>query len=143
MTALALDPGKTTGIAWWFPGHKSEEVSNGFDGFVEWSLDAPWGLISAVVVESFIINPATHKKDPGSFETTTSIIGAVRYICATRNIPCKLQPPSAKVFGSDEKLRRLGWYSPSKGGHQNDASRHLLKFLADARTPEILDALST
>lgn len=45
-------------------------------------------------------------------------------------------PAQSKGFVSDAKLKHLGWHSPTKGGHQNDASRVLalgMAKLGDAR----------
>ena len=47
-------------------------------------------------------------------------VGPLRFVRQT--------PAQAKSFGTDDKLRRLGWYTPTPGGHANDAARHLLAF---------------
>jgi hypothetical protein len=141
VTTVAVDPGGVTGIAVWNGTHRCLEVPGGFVGFVEWSQDQDWSVVTDLIVEDFIVNAATHRKDATAYRTTNDIIGACRYIANVRCIHYRTQPPSAKTFGDDAKLRRLGWFSPSKGGHRNDASRHLLRHLAHSRTPEILDAL--
>lgn len=141
MTVFALDPGGTTGVAGWEAGvHRSLEISDGFHGFVEWAGDQEWRYVTDVVIENFIVNPATHKKDPVSFRTTNDIIGAVRYICNINSIHYRLQPPSAKTFGDNAKLKHLGWYKGGKG-HADDASRHLLRHLAQHKDPVLLEAL--
>jgi hypothetical protein len=54
-------------------------------------------------------------------------IGALRYLCLYYGVEFDaLQKPSEKGFASAAKLKKMGWYRPSKGGHQNDAARHLL-----------------
>ena len=146
MNVLAIDPGGVTGIAFYQDGiYTGEEVPNGFDGMAHALSTAfsPLLPLDAVVIESFTINAGTHKKDPGMFADTTAIIGAVRYVASVYGIPVKMQTPAkAKAFATDDKLRRLGWYDSTPGGHRNDAARHLLTFLASERDYRILAALT-
>ena len=76
-----------------------------------------------VFCESFIPRPGIRTNQPEALEG----IGALRYICAGHDIPFELQSPAdAKRFSTNDKLKRLGWYKPTRGGHANDALRHLL-----------------
>ncbi len=58
-------------------------------------------------------------------------------------MPLTLQTPATgKGFGTDAKLKHLGWYNPTQGGHSNDAARHLLTYLAVRKQdPRIVAAL--
>ena len=97
----------------------------------------------ALVCEGFVIRSNTSKLDAGAFSLTTDLIGACRLLAHQAGIPFVRQTPAeAKSFATDDKLRRLGWYRPTKGGHANDASRHLLTFLAKQNYSPILQALT-
>lgn len=145
---LAFDPGGTTGVAMWDPirqEFRSLEVPGGFTGLADrlrdpyLSPDPP----SEVIVERFTVNAGTHKKDPTAFADTTSIIGAIRFWCHPY-IPVTFQTPQqAKQFAPDPRLRQLGWYTPSPGGHANDAARHLVTYLAHHRDPYVLRKLTS
>jgi len=127
---LALDPGGTTGLAqaWWHEG--------GTLDFVSWELEtlealavleqfvrAPRGEPRAVVCESWVPRPGVRSFQPAALES----IGAARYLCWRYNVPFTLQSPAeAKRFATNDKLKVLGWRNPTKGGHADDAARHLL-----------------
>lgn len=130
-TILAIDPGLMTGIAI----YDNDELT-----LLELDIDNSYKTIhdlivrgrpGAVVIESFRITAATAKNTqaPWSLE----LIGATRLCCQLVDVPLALQAPGeAKGFGTDEKLKAMGWYNPTKGNHQNDAARHLLVFLVKA-----------
>ncbi len=133
---IAIDPGKKTGIA----GIKFED--NG-----EWSefASAQGPLLEAVewieglaptldvlVVEDFIYTTATAQKTRQTWSTEG--IGMLRYIAYKYSLDLTVQSPaSAKKFSTDDKLRAMVWYFPSKGGHQNDAARHLLLYCTNQK----------
>lgn len=140
---LAFDPGATTGFAtydqqygefysWQTEGrHAAERDAEGY-----------FGYRTVVVGESFIITAETLKKsrqmDP------LYIIGWADGECARLGIPFSLQTPSeGKAFGTDAKLKALGWWNPTKGGHANDAARHLLlRVMKDrALAPEMTEKM--
>lgn len=127
---LAIDPGYTTGIAW-FDG----ETMDGQELVLEGAAVFLYHLITrgkpaVVVCETFRITAATAKNTqaPWSLE----LIGAVRLACELAGVPLKMQAPGeAKGFATDDKLQALGWYNSTKGGHRNDATRHLLVWLVN------------
>jgi len=133
---LAIDPGGTTGVAWLTMDSEdgkhvfgSSEVDGGFDGFVNGFHDQLLNafLVVALVVEDFIINTGTVKKTQQT--DPWAIIGYLRGWALRTNTMMALQTPAtAKGFGTDTKLKHLGWHRPSKGGHANDAARHLLVY---------------
>lgn len=144
---LAVDPGGTTGIAFYdsdglFPFSSSQH--EGYEDAVE-ELSSYFrgGCPDALVCEGFTVRNNTHKLDAGAFSLTTDLIGACRLLAMREGIMFVRQAPAqAKGFATDDKLRTLGWYNPSKGGHQNDAARHLLTYLAGIRYAPILTALT-
>lgn len=129
---LAVDPGLVTGIALYTEAtvFMSDEVDGGALGFADAFRQAlmAWNF-THVVIEDFIITSATltntRQYDP------LYIIGWLGIECFHLGIPFTKQTPSnGKSFGTDDKLRHLGWYSRTPGGHRNDAARHLVTFLA-------------
>ena len=125
MRVLAIDPGNVTGVAYFDTslGEPDSWEDEPFEviNYVE-DLTA---TLDAVVCESFIPRPGAYSWQPEALYT----IGAVRYVCRREGVTFVLQSPAdAKRFSTNEKLKRLGWYSPTTGGHSNDALRHLLLF---------------
>lgn len=147
MNVIAFDPGKATGVAVYRSGdHDSFQLDNGFHGVAAFLHQSPYeGPLSgcdAVVCETFTVNATTHKKDSGAFIEVFSNIGAIRYAAFLADVPFYLQTPAeAKSFGTNDKLRKLGWFAGG-AGHADDASRHLLTFLAKQRDPDILERLT-
>jgi hypothetical protein len=79
-----------------------------------------------LVVENFHITIRTGKLTRQ--HDALYIIGCLRYKANKDGHLFKLQNPSDKQFGDDDRLKQIGWYSPGKG-HANDAARHLLLYL--------------
>jgi hypothetical protein len=129
---LAVDPGKKTGLSLYAQGSESlltNELSfPETDEFVE-SVCQMHGEQLAVVCEKFTITAQTAKNTqaPWSLEE----IGVCRYLAHKYGCEfASLQAPSsAKTFSTDARLKALGWWTPGKG-HANDATRHLLLYLA-------------
>lgn len=130
MKLLALDPGKTSGIAF------AEWRDGGIVGFqsfptpmldalrlVNWFVEEKMYMERLVVCESWTPRPGIRTFQPEALES----IGACRYLCWKSDIPFELQQPAeAKRFATNEKLATLGWRRPGPGGHADDAARHLL-----------------
>lgn len=144
---FAVDPGGVTGVAWKHPDSTfiyASEVPGGFDGFAEYIQDSLTLFTGAtVLVENFLITPQTHKKDAGAFRDTNDIIGLCRYLAFRAESPFVLQTPTqAKTVGTDDNLRALDAYTPTAGGHANDAIRHVVTYLVKSRDPYTLSALA-
>lgn len=133
---IAMDPGKKTGMAsltfdsagsmGWFVSSEGD-LLNG----MEW-LELEAAVSPEIVIEDFIYTAATAQKSRQTWSTEG--IGIARYIAFKYDLDFTIQPPvSAKKFATDEKLKRMGWYFPSKGGHQNDAARHLLLYCVNQK----------
>lgn len=141
MHVLAIDPGLRSGFAWWeYDSWGAEEAD--YDDFGNW-LDT-WlaGLVELpdarqqvrIVVERFNVSERT-LKTAGSTYWSIELLGVVKDRCLRHglNMPVLQEPANAKAFASDAKLKKLGWYygsSSDNAGHADDASRHLLLYLA-------------
>lgn len=135
IVTVALDPGLTSGLAvyHWPKGHfASEQVEGRFDLYKRLNTMMASGFQMEFVLERFTINSQTFAKSPQY--DALYIIGHVEAVCYASGIPFALQTPTqAKAFSTDDKLKKLGWYKPTPGGHANDAARHLLRWLVTAR----------
>ncbi len=85
------------------------------------------GARPIIVCEDFIFTTATAKKSRQTWSTEG--IGVLRYMAARYQVSFIIQgPAAAKRFAIDDKLKAMGWYHPTPGGHRNDAARHLLLY---------------
>lgn len=133
---IAIDPGLVSGVAVLADPHgeaifSSFETEGGRFGMAQ-SYEAVTSIFrpELLVVEDFIISNATARKSaqPDPYR----LVGWLEIEAHRHGIPFKLQTAStAKGFATNEKLRHLGWYRSSKGGHANDAARHLLTATRD------------
>ena len=137
---IAVDPGLLTGVAVLCDGvHHSFEEPDFHDLAAFVYSQQP----DVIVCEAFVIRQNTHKLDAGAFSETTDRIGAMRLLAELAEVPFHRQTPAqAKSFATDEKLRRLGWFNPTPGGHANDATRHLLIYLVGIKDQTTLKALT-
>lgn len=128
---IALDPGKTTGIAVWDDGvfYAKELQFNETCTYVE-EMAQRFGDELKMVSESFIITQHTAKNTQATW--SLELIGVFRFLQRkwVSDDPLRLQMPSAaKRFSSDNRLRQMGFWTKGKG-HANDAARHLLLYMA-------------
>lgn len=127
ITIMAFDPGKMTGWA-------ALRLGSFYSGQDELQSILAWvdeilsdGLRPTIVCEDFIYTAATAKKTRQTYSTEG--IGVLRYLTTKHSLEFVIQTPqAAKSFSTDDKLKRLGWYQATKGGHANDAARHLLLY---------------
>jgi len=122
---LAIDPGDMTGVATMTNGdfHSTQAPLN---DVLDWVYDTLLiGTRPVIFCEDFIITPETAKKSRQT--SPTDGIGALKWMAHMFDVTLTLQTPAAaKKFADDKKLKALGWYRPTKGGHANDAARHLM-----------------
>jgi hypothetical protein len=135
----ALDPGKITGIAtfdtqtrqfhsWEMPDRKH----------VYAQIDELF-FSDFVVAERYTITGQTAKFSQQL--DALYIIGALESHAQIYGTGFALQSPSqAKSFSTNEKLKHLGWWYATAGGHANDAARHLLRHMVIERQDPILIA---
>lgn len=124
---IAVDPGKMTGLANLTFG----EFTSGQLPLMEYlqNLDGALmqGMLPTLICEDFIYTTETAKKSRQTWSTEG--IGVMRFLAHKHKLSFTLQSPaSAKRFATNDKLKAMGWYKPTKGGHANDAARHLLVY---------------
>jgi hypothetical protein len=133
MKILAIDPGKLSGIAWTdTDSYLPTDPGNSFLGTDEWTweqfvetIPTFVGWTDEVVCESYHITNETLRKSRGE-NWSIELIGLTKAECFRAGRLFTLQPPSmAKSFATDEKLKKIGWYSPGRD-HRRDATRHLV-----------------
>lgn len=133
---LAIDPGTTTGFALFnedgghFISYEVEGPVNAVES-VTLFLDTAHTAndIVEIVCESFVISARTIKTQ--RVNDPWEIKGWIKLECLRRDVAYTEQSPATgKSFGTDDKLRKIGWFRSSEGGHANDAARHLITYLA-------------
>jgi hypothetical protein len=126
MIIFAVDPGGTCGMA------KASFTDGKADHF--WSGEAPPMMalreideqapeIDLLAYETFTPRPGVYTWQPDALYT----IGAILYLSNRYGFATYGQSPAdAKRFATTDKLEKMGWRNPTKGGHADDAARHLL-----------------
>ncbi len=138
MRVIAFDPGKMTGWATYHVETRAYEAGQlefmpaciRLEEEIATAHAASEALV--VITESFLItvNTAKNTQAPWSLE----LIGVFRYL-TKRYVGSDIvlqSPSSAKSFGTDDKLREMGFYRPGMR-HANDAARHLLLYVASKK----------
>lgn len=127
---MAVDPGKATGLAGMYDG-------------VFWSCILPWfeamhtieeqlPHLDLIACEDYRISKHTLSKGADAHWPMGGI-GIVTYFAEKHSVKAvKYSPSEAKSFSTDAKLKKLGWYKTG-AGHDNDAARHLLLALVNAK----------
>lgn len=133
MRIIALDPGKVSGVAeyglrhFWSDELPTWEAVEYVDHHLSSGATPPVDLI---VCEAFVISART-LRGTRQYDALESI-GALRYLAGRAGTAFRLITAAAsKNFATDAKLKKLGWYDPSPGGHKNDAARVLLTAAVD------------
>lgn len=136
---LAIDPGATCGYAIWQHGlKKADQVP--VSQMMHW-LQHNIGAFDACVCEDFTIMPSTLKKAADA-KATIKVLGFVEWSARLAGTSfTSYQASQAKTFMTDDKLQTLGWYEATRGGHRNDACRHLGLFLFNAKVLKPSDLL--
>ena len=132
---LAMDGGKVSGLAAFEPYARDFESLElptwEAVGWIDTLLSHPRVEVEAVIVEKFVITARTLKLTRGE-NWTLEANGAVRYLCHEHGVPYfDYSAHDSKAFGTTNKLYRVGWLSPTEGGHRDDAARLILKYFAD------------
>jgi hypothetical protein len=134
-TFIAVDPGLMTGVAWYTDGkfYQAEVPYEQTGRYIKELIQMyhPEGAID-LVCEKFFYTQATMKKSRGDW--SMKLIGVMEFLASEYECRFFLQSPAeAKNLMTDSRLRVLGWFNASKGGHQNDAARHLARHLLKER----------
>lgn len=140
LVVVALDPGKTTGVAVFYGGlvttHEVDHasVANLVGWHIHEALDRKADL--RVVSELFTISARTTKTKV-QYESLY-LNGWLVYGPAAEYVEFQT-PAQAKSLATNKRLEALGWRRPSKGGHADDAARHLFTYLhKNNLAPELL-----
>lgn len=99
------------------------------------------GTPTVIFYEKFVISQRTLKTTIQY--QTLNINGWVHYEGARlKYITTKgYTAAQSKAFSTDDKLKKMEWWHPSKDGHGNDAARVLLLGLSVLRNPWVLSEL--
>lgn len=144
MKVLAVDPGMKTGIAYYEDGQFDSAQANTYEDAVDMLTSMVWEHKPDVLIcEGFDIDRNTHKKDATAYPQTMDLIGACRLLAYQYDIPFLRQSRTCKAFGTNEKLRTLGWWKKNSEGHDHDAARHVLHYLVTQRHIPILQSLTS
>jgi len=154
LTILTFDPGKATGWCVFQP-HEPSDTGFAAGEYDDWHKFAHWvdiyipvqqgrGHRVIVVGEHFTISQRTIKTAVDY--SALYLNGAVQQSCWEHDADFKFQTAAmikAKPnIATNANLKKLGWYTPTKGGHANDAVRHMVHFIKDkAYGQEILGRL--
>ena len=125
MRILALDPGRTTGVAY-FPDADEFHVEQRELPYSHKALYNHLRLVNPdiIVCESFVYQ-RRDKVDLSPVE----MIGVTKLYCERAGISYHEQTPSqAKTFWTDKKIKTCGLWVPGNP-HAIDAARHLLYFM--------------
>ena len=130
---LAIDPGKMTGVAtldphvWDLPAFWSGEIPDGIEGFARWFTNG-WPHLTIAVIEKYTIGAKQRaiREDYNAVYINGFIIGSA--VAQDWDVKQQIVSP-VKTFATNDKLRKLGWWKGG-AGHADDASRHLLAYIA-------------
>ena len=123
---LCLDPGGTTGVAWFNMNADApiellevDQVKGGSDGAIRYLL-AHAASVDILVSESFVLDGRTPKPDV----TPLRIEGAMEALHLSGLLPKPvMQRNNMKVHANDVLLKRAGLWKPGQQ-HARDAIRH-------------------
>ena len=131
ITYIATDPGLMSGMAWYSAGkfYCTEVPYEKAGRFLEETIHTYLAEGDVVLIcEKFFYTAATMKKSRGDW--SMKLIGFIEQMGFKYDCPVFMQSPAeAKNLMTDSRLKVLGWFNASKGGHQNDAARHLARHL--------------
>lgn len=140
LAIIAVDPGKRSGVAIWLEdeGFSSYELEpkDFFDFIHQRVHELALSYDLRLVAESFIITVNTAKNTQSGWSLEN--IGVLKFLAHRYHLAdVKLQAPAVgKTFGTNGKLKYLGWYRSGTidgvryAGHANDAARHLATYAA-------------
>ncbi len=135
---IALDPGETTGFAYWDPRAKAiymaqiitKDIPEGFDALND-IINRDMVNLSHVRFEDYRVYGHMTEQHAFSHLHTARMIGAIEVICHLAQVPssCCLAM-HAKTFWTDDKLKMCELYNPGMK-HARDAQRHLLRYMTE------------
>jgi hypothetical protein len=145
IVVLGLDPGGTTGWAkvTITAKDKSSTWSSGTPFWDAGEIDHPNHYLALDSLISTKLRPARqdselhllcegfdNRANPAAELVSLEYIGVVkRWAQMHPHVKAQYPSPSRKEWASDKKLKALGLYESTKGGHLNDARRHVVRYL--------------
>jgi hypothetical protein len=140
---VALDPGETTGIAYWLPWNQNaiymdqietKDVVQGFKNIKGVWPTTKWPV--HVVCEDYRIYGWKSDDHKWGSLHTPQLIGAIKILADQLGCSIHFQmAQQAKQFATDDLLKKLGIYHAGMK-HARDAERHLLTTLFFGKTKE-------
>jgi hypothetical protein len=124
---MAIDPGKTTGIAIFKEGilsTQSQVDTSNDEGIQELVRQITYTNPNILVCEDYRVYSWKAKEHSWEALNTPQLIGVIKYLCTKSNTPIYMQMAQmGKGFCTDKKLREWGFYR-SGLPHSRDAVRH-------------------
>jgi|SRR5687768_14895145 len=130
MIIIGIDPGNVSGMTWWdldkeAPTQWLEQPYAGFGDALRtwfgWANDMKADV--QVAVEKYTMTPGIKTAQPYALMT----MGIIEDACGVEGISFHyFLPATTKKQVSNTLLRKLGWWTPTKDGHVNDALRLVL-----------------
>jgi hypothetical protein len=138
MLIIAQDPGKKTGVKT-YDTESGELWGDELDvrEYFTWLHNLVYaaqagGKEVRFVSESFVITVQTAKNSAANW--SLELIGVMKFL-AWQYFRAEVTMQTSgvgKTFGTDAKLKVVGWYVKGHG-HENDAARHLMTYAATRR----------
>jgi len=128
---LAIDPGETTGIAFFVNGilRHDEQINIKLDNLMPLMRLVEKINPEIVVCEDYIVYGSKVRMHAWNKLITPQIIGAIRFICEFNDVKFYTQLAStAKGFCNDAKLKEWGYWVKGHE-HSRDSIRHGAYFL--------------
>lgn len=129
LSVLAIDPGVTTGHALGIIDSGHMQVSTGQQQYSEYDL---WSALHRIKPDILIYERFDGRGTIEGVELfSRNLIGVMNlYDQMTAELRCIPQMPSYALgqYYTDAVLKKHMLYKPLKGGHANDACRHLLQW---------------
>lgn len=128
---IAIDPGRTTGVAYYFRASTSDPF--GAKQFVCVNALVDW-LISVqpttIIMETFRLLREKALSLCGQDIYASEVIGAVKVFCVSHNIPLIMQYPPTRNTVKRSLLELMGLWQVTVGMHHaRDAAKHLVVYL--------------
>lgn len=125
VTLLAIDPGKTSGIAL-FKGEEIIETLKSDEDYLLYYIGLFANEIDVVVVEKFLHYPWRKNKTIHPFHTA-ELIGKIKLTAELHNLRIVMQPAAIKKVVNDDVLEHFKIKEKNK--HIRDAIRHGIYYL--------------
>lgn len=136
---IGVDPGKITGVSiytnWKLIHHNEIPADEVYEMLALHTLPALHGLRVIIAAERYVFGVNSTRKTRQS--DPMKLTGQLEGIAKLHDAEFRLvNQADSKKMAPDSKLRELGWYTKTKDGHANDASRVVFVTLAHVHPTE-------